>query len=182
MKKFFPAGAIFITFIALLASQMLINGQELSASRVKNNQEMYMLYENQFKVLKGKTTQGENIDLSKLKQDIIIINFWASWCRPCISEFKSLNKLIKKFGNKIFVLGINNDTKNAKKAVLKVEKEYKLAFQSMLDEKTKYSSAFNVTKIPTSIIFYKGKVLEFSKTEFDFMSNEFLALLSRRIN
>ncbi|MBT4791206.1 MAG: TlpA family protein disulfide reductase [Halobacteriovoraceae bacterium] len=182
MKKFFPAIILSLIFTVVLVSQMLINGQELSASRTEKNKERFTVYETQFSKLTKKTTKGELINLKSLKEPIVIVNFWASWCRPCISEFKTLNKLIKKFKNKVFVLGINNDTEEALKSIKKVEQEYKLAFNSISDIEGSFAASFNVTKLPSSVIYHKGKVIKFVDEEFDFMSKKFISLISDKIN
>lgn len=181
MKKFFPAIFLSFIFTALMVSQMLINGQELSASRVDKNQEKYAVYENQFRKLKANSSRGTKIDLETAKEPIVIINFWASWCRPCISEFKSLNMLVEKYKNKIRVIGINSDTENSKKIVEKIEKKYSLKFESLLDEDGELASLFNVTAIPSSIVYHKGKVLGFYNRETDFMADSFLSLLNDKV-
>ncbi len=182
MKKFFPVIFIAGVFVSMLISQMLINGQELSASRLDKNRERYSIYENQYANLKAKTTHGKDVILKNVKNPIVIVNFWASWCRPCISEFKSLNRLIETYGDKVFVLGINNDTEEATRAIKKVEKEYKLKFESIKDTEGKYASLFNVTKVPSTIVFHDGKVLTSSEKEFDFMSDDFQNLIKKQFN
>lgn len=181
MKKFFPAILISLMFTTLMVSQMLINGQELSASKIEKNKERFTIYENQFSKLTVKTTQGSKVKLSKLHEPIVIVNFWASWCRPCITEFKSLNKLIKKFEGKVFVLGINNDSENPLKAIKKIEKEYSLKFESVKDTEGDVASKFSITKIPSSIIYHKGKVIQFSGNEYDFMNDDFIKLIENKI-
>ncbi|MFT6633071.1 MAG: thiol-disulfide isomerase/thioredoxin [Bacteriovoracaceae bacterium] len=181
MKKFLPAIFISLIFTALMVSQMLINGQELSASRLENNKEKFTVYESQFTKFKTNTSNGNEIDLKKIKKPIVILNFWASWCRPCLTEFKSLNQLVEKFGEKVHVLGVNSDTEDAKKEVVKIEAKHKLLFESVLDERGKLASLFNVTAIPSSIVFHKGKVIGFFNREHDFMSEKFLEMIKSKI-
>ncbi len=181
MKKFFPAIFISFVFTALMISQMLINGQELHASKVKKDNLMYKSFEGKFKSLSGKSSKGNDIVLNSIKKPIVIINFWASWCRPCLTEFKSLNKLVDKYQDKIFVLGINNDADNAKAEVAKIEKKYNLKFESIIDSAGSYSSMFNITSIPSSIIFHNGKVLDVIRTKNDFMSEAFVTMLKDKL-
>jgi len=165
----------------MLVSQMAFNGQESSASLLQINKVRHGHYEDQFTKFKAKTTKGEVFKLTKTTEPIVILNFWASWCGPCITEFKSLNKLVEKFGKNLRVVGINNDTEDALKAIKKVEAEYNLRFDSIMDIDGEFASKFNITKIPSSIVYYKGRVINFSNTEFDFMSDDFVELIQSKI-
>jgi thiol-disulfide isomerase/thioredoxin len=49
--------------------------------------------------IKFKDINGTVVDLGDLKGKIIFLNFWATWCPPCIAEMRGLNKLYEKFRN-----------------------------------------------------------------------------------
>jgi len=181
MKKILPAIAISFVFTALMVSQLLINGQELSASQTEKNKSRYSLFEDQFVKLNDTTASGKTIELRKIKEPIVILNFWASWCKPCLAEFPTLNNLIKKFPKKIMVLGINNDTESAKKQVTKIQQKHSLLFESVLDAEGSYADKFKIMSVPSSIVYHKGKVIKFIKKEFNFMSEEFVSLLEDKI-
>ena len=75
-------------------------------------------------------------NLSSLKGNVILINFWATWCGPCIAEIPEFNHLRKKYNSQKFeVLGISvNDSKNQlKKFIKKFDVDYPILFGS-LDE------------------------------------------------
>ena len=177
MKKILPALFIMLIFTVSLVVQMTIHGPKTRAEKSTPTTSKYSVFENQFSKLKLTTSKGLKINLVDRKEPIIIINFWASWCRPCLSEFKSLNKLISELGRDVFVIGINNDTENAKKAITKTEKRYKLKFQSVRDEEGDMASLFNITSIPASVIYFKGKVIRYENGEFDFSDEDFISEL-----
>lgn len=181
MKKILPAIVISSIFTALMVTQLLINGQELSASQTEEDKDKYTLFENQFAIFKDTSFNRKKIELALRKEPIVIINFWASWCRPCVSEFRTINALIGKFPEKIFVVGINNDTEGPEKAVAKVQKDYKLKFESIVDKEGKYADQFKIVSVPSSIVYYKGKVLKVITKEFDFTSEEFISLIESKI-
>lgn len=56
---------------------------------------------------------GRLYDLNELEGKVVFINFWASWCPPCIAEFPSVEELQARFSDNpdIFFLMINEDTK-----------------------------------------------------------------------
>ncbi|NNE31348.1 MAG: TlpA family protein disulfide reductase [Winogradskyella sp.] len=52
---------------------------------------------------------GVPYNFNEAKGKVILINFWATWCPPCIAEMSSLQKLYDKFGNKIEFLFVTNE-------------------------------------------------------------------------
>ena len=182
MKNILPAILISFTFVGLLISQMLINGQKLSASKSEKIVEKFTFYENQFKKLKTTELKYSDFNISKIDKPIIVVNFWASWCQPCIGEFKSLNSLVEKYGEKVFVLGINNDTDEPLKQIEKMKTKHGLKFPSIVDKEGDIASMFNITTIPASIVFHNGKVIATYYSENDFMSDEFISLIKRKTN
>jgi thiol-disulfide isomerase/thioredoxin len=181
MKKIYPSIAIVFVFGLLMVLQMVIHGQKLTATKMEDSVERYSAFEDEFSKLKLKTTKGSVVELSKLKAPIVILNFWASWCTPCVKEFPSLNALIDKYPDKVMVVGINNDDETPKKKVKKMESEYKLKFESVVDPNGKIASSFNIKKIPAALIYHKGKIIHFSSEEFDFMGSELLAKLKMKL-
>lgn len=52
---------------------------------------------------------GKNVHLSDYSGHIVIVNFWASWCAPCVKEFPSLKRLVEKMKGQVTVLAVSND-------------------------------------------------------------------------
>jgi len=182
MKKIFPILSIFLFFVVLLIGQMTLGGSMTSANKITISEERAKAYEQVFKELNLKTTKGSEFDLKNINQEIVILNFWASWCRPCVSEFAALNKLIEKLPeDKLLVVGINNDDEKPKKAVKETEKEYKLKFESVIDLDSELAGKFRINNIPASIVYHKGKVIHFVNKEFDFVNDDFVELLKSKL-
>lgn len=181
MKKIIITIGLCLSFSVLLVVQMLLHGQNLTADKIKTNVEKFSVYESKYAGLKVKTAGDEEITLNKFENEVVILNFWASWCTPCVAEFKSLNKLIDKFGDKVKVIGINNDTENGKKEIIKMQKKYSLNFPSVVDEEGIIAGEFNITRVPATVVYHKGKVIHFSNKEFNFMNKDFINLLQSKI-
>lgn len=60
----------------------------------------------------GKTFSGEDFSLDQFKGKVVILNFWASWCTPCVEEVPSLIKLAQNFHGEVKVIAISGDSNN----------------------------------------------------------------------
>ena len=80
--------------------------------------------------------KDSTITLSSLKGNVILINFWATWCGPCIAEIPEFNDLYRKYNSKGFeILGVSvsDNYKQLKKFTNKIDVQYKLLFGSSDD-------------------------------------------------
>lgn len=98
-----------------------------------------------------KSLSGKNLKLSEMTGNVVLINFWASWCGPCREEMPLLNDLHKKYGPLGFtVLGVNveEDSKNARGFL----KDFPVDFPVLLDNKNQVSKQYNVVAMPTTVV------------------------------
>lgn len=96
-----------------------------------------------------KSRSGKNIKLSELRGQVVMINFWASWCGPCRKEMPVLEKLYKKYKSLGFViLGVNVDDKKSQAEYLL--KQIPISFPILFDSNKKISEIYNVTAMPSS--------------------------------
>ena len=58
-------------------------------------------------------TKGNNIVLSSLRGELVLVDFWASWCGPCIKEQPELIKLYNTYSGKFSIYSVSMDTKKA---------------------------------------------------------------------
>ena len=71
--------------------------------------------------LKFKDSDLNDVDLTNKKGNIMIINFWATWCGPCRIEIPEFNILAKKHKDELVILGISiSDTKKSIKEFYKI--------------------------------------------------------------
>jgi len=98
-----------------------------------------------------KNQQGTNLNLAEQRGEIILINFWASWCGPCRKEMPVLQKLQDKYQDLgVQVWGINVEQENqAGKDFLA---DLDLRFPIFFDQTNSLSKTYQVEAMPTTVI------------------------------
>lgn len=175
MKKFLPTIIMALGFFGFLATQILWNSPILNAQQVKIEKSKDQLFESLFQDSKFVTIEKENIELKALKSPIVVVNFWASWCLPCLKEFPSLAAFQKKFGAKVNIIGINGDEEEPLIAIEKTKKKYGLDFYHIIDPQSEISDKFLVAAYPFSLVYVKGKLIHTSNKGHNFMAEDFVA-------
>jgi peroxiredoxin len=98
-----------------------------------------------------KSNQGKNLKLSEYRGEVILLNFWASWCGPCRQEMPELEKLQARYQDYGFtILGVNVE-EDASKAD-KVLKKTPVSFPILYDTSNKVSKAFDVRAMPSTVM------------------------------
>jgi thiol-disulfide isomerase/thioredoxin len=180
-KKLIPLILFIMAFTGFLSTQILWDNFNSNAELVDADKQKYSVYETNFQTLKLTTTKKTTIELRNVPAPIVVLNFWASWCIPCLKEFPSLVEFQEKYQGKVKVIGINGDTDSPLENIKKTEAKYKLNFESVLDADETISQKFMIQTYPVSIVFYKGKVIYFSKRIHNFMDKDFLSLIEAHL-
>ena len=98
---------------------------------------------------------GDEEKVFNTNNKVILLNFWATWCPPCIKEIPDLQKLKKEFGSKLDVFFISVDS-NFEEVVPKFLKKNKFSKLKVFnDQKLAISKKFEVKIMPTTIIINK---------------------------
>jgi peroxiredoxin len=101
---------------------------------------------------------GSTIDLSQFKGQVVMINFWASWCVPCRQEMPLLETIYKKYkplGFTLIGVNVEPDQKDAENFL----KQTPVSFPVLFDAKSQVSGLYNVQVMPTTVfIDRKGNV------------------------
>jgi peroxiredoxin len=96
---------------------------------------------------------GSEITLSALRGNVVLINFWTTWCPPCRYEMPALQETYRRFKDDGFiVLAVNWTQLDEREAVAPYVQELGLSFPILLDENGQISDhLYNVIGLPTSI-------------------------------
>jgi len=103
-----------------------------------------------------KDIDGNNVSLSDFRGKTIILDFWATWCGPCLASFPAMKKSVEKYHDnpKVKFLFINSwerideKKRNAKDFIAKND----YPFHVLLDEDNKVIESFKVSGIPTKFV------------------------------
>ena len=98
-----------------------------------------------------KSSTGENLRLSEYRGDVVMINFWATWCGPCRQEMPLLDELYGRYhrvGFNLLGVNIDDDTERA----LRMVEELDLHFPVVFDTRKEVSRLYNVEAMPATIL------------------------------
>lgn len=96
---------------------------------------------------------GTKLRLSDLKGKLLIVNFWASWCDPCVEEFPSMVRLAEKMKGDLVIVAVSTDEQRADiEPFLKAFSVPDEGFEVVWDSEHKVMEMYGVKKIPESFI------------------------------
>jgi peroxiredoxin len=101
---------------------------------------------------------GQQAALSQYKGQVVMVNFWATWCGPCQQEMPLLDQMYKKYKPAGFTLiGVNVDKEAP--AVRDLMARKPVSFPVLLDPANQVSKAYHVDEMPSSVLIdRKGEI------------------------
>ena len=160
-------------FAAFFFAQQLLSETNYSKNIVLHKEPL------EIKELKFKDFNLNDVDLTGKKGNIMILNFWATWCVPCKKEMPSLEKLSKEYPE-IMIYPVNLEKPNQDKT-LKFFKDLEISKLNIyFDPNFSLVKLFNMRGVPTSILIDKNGQ-EFGRVigEVDFFDKSFISLLKK---
>jgi len=108
---------------------------------------------------------GRPYDLTAYKGRVVLVNFWATWCGPCIKEIPSLNNLVEKMRGKDFQL-LSVDIKEPAGRVRSFLKRLKLepGFPILMDRNGEVSKAWKVYAYPSTFLIDRTGTIRYAKS------------------
>jgi thiol-disulfide isomerase/thioredoxin len=101
-----------------------------------------------------KSESGKNLRLSEHRGQVVMINFWASWCGPCRQEMPILDQLQQRYSKAGFtVLGVNveQDSSQAERLL----KDMNISFPVLFDSDSVVSKLYDVSAMPVTVMIDK---------------------------
>lgn len=124
------------------------------------------------------------VDIADLKNKIVVVDFWATWCGPCKASFPAMQKMVNKFKDNPDVKFVFVDTwekgENKQKDASDFIAAHKYTFHVLQDNDDKVVEQFKVNGIPTKFIIDKNGIIRFKAIGYegdDKLVNELTAML-----
>jgi thiol-disulfide isomerase/thioredoxin len=105
------------------------------------------------------SVQAETLDLSPYKGKVVYLDFWASWCSPCLASFPWMARLHKDLEAKgLVIVSVNVDSEHAEAE--KFIKAHPVDFEVIYDPQGKLAKGHRVIGMPSSFLFGRdGKLI-----------------------
>jgi thiol-disulfide isomerase/thioredoxin len=98
--------------------------------------------------------EGARIKLSDLRDKVVILDFWATWCGPCAAQAPILDRVARRYPDDVVVLGINV---GESPAVAKGYAQHKgLSYPIVADERGEAQALYQATTLPTIVLIGRG--------------------------
>lgn len=102
---------------------------------------------------------GQSISLSDLKGKPVLVNFWATWCRPCVSEMPYMQEIYDEWsGRGLILLAINIGESSSE--VEQFLQNHNLSLPVLLDTKKVVAQQYNIQYIPTTFFIDKDGIIQ----------------------
>ena len=131
--------------------------------------------------LRVKNLAGKLINMEDYKGKVIFLNFWATWCMPCVAELPSINKLYKEFKNQNIVFLLISNEQLEKVARYHKKKKYEVPFY-IIDNDGAIPQQYYSRSIPTTFIINKeGKIVKVSIGAEDWDDKKFIDTIKKML-
>jgi cytochrome c biogenesis protein CcmG/thiol:disulfide interchange protein DsbE len=101
---------------------------------------------------------GNKVSLSDYKDNVVILDFWATWCPPCIKEIPHFIELYKEYKNKgLVILGISVDHQGIS-IVKAFNKKFKINYPILMADSRIAIAYGNIRSIPTTFVLDKSQL------------------------
>jgi len=150
----FIIGLILILFTPVGFHARVFVGRLLSTSAAVLKTELQLPVENyDWQLVDAK---GNTFNFESVKGKVVLVNFWATWCPPCVAEMPSLQRLYDDYNDKVVFMFVAQD-KVEKVSAFIAKKEYTLP---VYYSKTEAPSVLTSKTIPTTYVINKaGKIV-----------------------
>jgi len=103
------------------------------------------------------TDSERTVSLTQLRGKPVLLNFWATWCPPCIEEMPSLVQLQKQLGDKVTILAVSEDADDS--AYKQFIRDHNIDLLTVRDTKNAANTLYGTFKFPETYVIDKDGVI-----------------------
>jgi cytochrome c biogenesis protein CcmG/thiol:disulfide interchange protein DsbE len=100
----------------------------------------------------GTTFKGDKLSLESLRGKVVLLDFWTTWCAPCLAHLPHVEKLGAEFGDDLVVVGVNADNSDESSRVQEVLAAKKIHFTQLADSQGIWRKVFRVGGFPSYVL------------------------------
>lgn len=152
---------LFIISLFLLSSLLFCQEKNQGADKLKLEQSK-ILENDLAKDFEVEMLDGQTIKLSDLRGKVVFLNFWATWCRPCLEEFDKIpSEILKPFKDRNFnFLPVSSGESEAKvRRKMEKLKNKGILFNTGFDKEKKVAEIYALKSIPQSYVIDQNGVI-----------------------
>ena len=106
---------------------------------------------------------GETLNFEDLKGKVVFINFWATWCAPCVAEMPSIDGLYEIYKDNSDVVFVMINVENKEDKVRKFLKKKKFSFSTYFPNASRIPKVYESKGIPTTFVLDKEGFIAYKK-------------------
>lgn len=106
------------------------------------------------------TLDGEMVALEDLRDDVVLLNVWATWCPPCRKEIPELQTLADRYGERgLHVVGVSVDAPGSTRQVREFLEEFDVRYTILRDPHEVVAGMLGVVGMPTTVLIDRRGVI-----------------------
>jgi peroxiredoxin len=110
--------------------------------------------------LAGKAPDGSDVNVADYKGKVVLVDFWATWCGPCMQGIPCIQRLHEKYKDQgVAVLGVNRDKRADESLVRKTLERKSLTFGQVMDAEGVIAKAYKISAIPATFLIDKQGII-----------------------
>jgi thiol-disulfide isomerase/thioredoxin len=106
----------------------------------------------QIRNVAGTTLNGGRLSLESLRGKVVLLDFWTTWCGPCVAHLPHVEKLSTEFEGDLVVIGVNADNADERNQVREILTAKKIHFTQLADPEGTLRKAFRVGGFPSYVL------------------------------
>lgn len=113
----------------------------------------------------SQTIEGDSISLAALRDKVVLLNVWATWCHPCRTEIPELREIHARYKDRgLELVGVSVDAEGNDDGIREFMKEFEMTYPVWRDPGERVSTQFLVIGVPATFLIDRKGILRWRKT------------------